>query len=340
MLVLAREYRGLTQSELARVAGVTQGYISKYEHRQLEPSQENVEKLAAALNVPVPFLYRTDQVFGFASTCLHHRKQSSLPIRQLRQVHAMVNVIRLGLNPLVRGVEIATVPKFYRMDIEEYGTDAARIASLVRTQWQLPLGPIPNMVTTLEAAGGFVFRCAFGNRRIDAVSQWPSGTQPLFFINADSPWDRARFTLAHELGHIVMHTLPTVDMEREANDFAQEFLMPAREIASDLDGFNLVRATELKGHWKVSIQALTMRARSLGKLSPDQTSRIFMQLSKLGYRTVEPWPLPPEIPTLVQRVVDVQRTENHNGMDDLAEIANVPDFWSHFMPERALRIVQ
>jgi hypothetical protein len=83
-----------------------------------------------------------------------------------------------------------------------------------------------------------------------------------------------------------------------------------------------------------------MRARSLGKLSPDQTSRIFMQLSKLGYRTVEPWPLPPEIPTLVQRVVDVQRTENHNGMDDLAEIANVPDFWSHFMPERALRIVQ
>lgn len=339
MLVLAREYRGLTQSELARRAGVTQGYISKYEHKQLEPSEDNLNKLATALDVPLLFFYRTDQIVGFASACLHFRKQSSLPIKQLRQVHALVNVIRFGLGPILRDVEVATVPQFYRMDIEEYGADPARIAALVRGQWRLPLGPITNMVTTIEAAGGFVFRCGFGNRRIDAVSQWPQPGQPLFFINADSPWDRARFTLAHELGHVVMHALPTADMEREANDFAQEFLMPAREILPDLVGFNLVRATELKAHWKVSIQALTMRARSLGVLSPDQTSRIFMQLSKLGYRLSEPWPLPVEMPTLVQRVVDVQRNEYRNDLDDLAAIANIPDFRTHFVADRGLRVV-
>jgi Zn-dependent peptidase ImmA (M78 family)/transcriptional regulator with XRE-family HTH domain len=339
MLVLAREYRGLTQSELARRAKVTQGYVSKYEHGQLEPSGENIERIAAALDVPVSFLYRTDQVFGFASACLHHRKQASLPVRELRQVHALVNVIRLGLAPMLRDVEVATVPKFYRLDVEEYGGDPARIAALVRAQWQMPLGPVANVITTLEAAGSFVFRCAFGNRRIDAVSQWPAGSQPLFFVNSDSPWDRARFTLAHELGHVVMHAVPTVDMEREANVFAQEFLMPAQQISGDLEGFNLVRATELKAYWKVSIQALTMRARSLGLLSPDQTSRIFMQLSKLGYRLVEPWPLPPELPTLVQRVVDVQTEENANTLADLAHIANVPDFMTHFTQERSLRLV-
>lgn len=43
---------------------------------------------------------------------------------------------------------------------------------------------------------------------------------PLFFVNVTIPADRVRFSLAHEIGHIVMHQLPTDDMEREADRFA------------------------------------------------------------------------------------------------------------------------
>lgn len=38
-------------------------------------------------------------------------------------------------------------------------------------------------------------------------------------------------TLAHELGHLIMHKTPSAEMEKEAYDFAGAFLMPRRDIA-------------------------------------------------------------------------------------------------------------
>ena len=57
---------------------------------------------------------------------------------------------------------------------------------------------------------------------------------PVVFSNKRSLGDRQRFTLAYELGHLVMHlqTNPsfTRDISHEANEFAAEFLMPEKDI--------------------------------------------------------------------------------------------------------------
>src|SRR5581483_2673581 len=106
MLTLVREYRGLTQSELAARAGLTQGYISKAEHGIFEPPRDTVERIADALGWPVDFFYRTDQVYGFGSTCLYHRKQSSLPVGTLRSVQAAANILRIGISPLLHDIEL------------------------------------------------------------------------------------------------------------------------------------------------------------------------------------------------------------------------------------------
>lgn len=48
----------------------------------------------------------------------------------------------------------------------------------------------------------------------------------MIFLNKQAPADPRRFTLTHELGHAVMRTTDSSDMEDEANRFAAEFLMP------------------------------------------------------------------------------------------------------------------
>jgi Zn-dependent peptidase ImmA (M78 family) len=108
---------------------------------------------------------------------------------------------------------------------------------------------------------------------------------PVFFVHEDVPGDRERWTLAHEIGHVVMHHQPTDgDIEEEANLFGNEFLTPAEEIGPDLLNMTLQKAAELKLYWKVSMQAIIVRAYQCRKITRNQFSYLFRQLSAKGYR--------------------------------------------------------
>ncbi|HZE62326.1 MAG TPA: XRE family transcriptional regulator, partial [Pyrinomonadaceae bacterium] len=211
MLVLARESRGIRQSELEKRLSVTQGKISKLESGLLQVTDDFLDTLADALHYPSEFFYQTDRVYGYGTTCIYHRKRQSLPSLELRRLIASLNVRRIQISRLLRGAEIEAENRFHRMDAEDYSHDAPAIARLLRRSWGLPSGPIENLTTAIEAAGGVVLRCSFGTNKIDAMSQWAPCEPPLFFINSEISADRCRYTLAHEIGHIVMHQIPSPD---------------------------------------------------------------------------------------------------------------------------------
>ncbi|MEU6266222.1 ImmA/IrrE family metallo-endopeptidase [Saccharopolyspora shandongensis] len=110
-----------------------------------------------------------------------------------------------------------------------------------------------------------VFEEDFGTQRVDGLSQW-IGDHPVLLINKACPTDRRRLTMAHELGHIVLHNgLATDDPEREANEFAAEFLMPSHVIKAELRSLTLGKLQDLKQVWGTSMQSLYERAYSLVK---------------------------------------------------------------------------
>jgi Zn-dependent peptidase ImmA (M78 family) len=84
--------------------------------------------------------------------------------------------------------------------------------------------------------------------------------------------DRSRLSLAHELGHIVMHTAPDDDekMESAAHRFAAAFLMPASDIKPYLISPRLSTLRRVKAYWRVSIKALIKRAFDLALITPSQ----------------------------------------------------------------------
>ena len=342
LITLVREYRGLTQGDLAKAAGLSQGYVSKVEHEQLVPSDDALDRMAGVLDWPVSFFFRTDRVYGFGTACMFHRKRASLPVHTLRSVQARVNVLRIGLTPLLREIPDDDTRRMPLMDVDAYPDGPGQIAQLVRATWKMPLGPITNLTATLEEQGGIVYRVDFGTRLLDAVSHWSPDIPPLFFVNTEAPPDRVRYSLAHELGHVVMHSMPTPDMEREADVFASEFLMPAREIKSSLDGLTLARSAQLKAYWKVSMAALIMRARDLEVISRQKASRLFMQMSSLGYRRVEPVGLPTEEPTALKKIMAAHERRGMS-LSDLARGVGLPvsDFEDYVASDRpALRALK
>lgn len=308
MLILARQARGMTQAKLAKNSGVSQSTISKIEHGTRPLSDEDVGKFASALGYPPEFFSRNAKQYGQGTVC-HHRKLQSVPIEKLRQVHACMNVTRMATADLLNGVEINPTYSLPRLEVEDFGSPE-EIARLARQMWQIPLGPIKSMIGVVEGAGCIVVPCDFGTDKIDAISQRPEDTPPFIFVSVTAPGDRLRFNLAHELGHILMHAEPAPEQEAEANAFAAEFLMPAKEIKPQLRKLDLSRLADLKRHWKVSMQALIYRAHTLGLITERQQRSWFMRFNKLGYRKTEPVEIPREQPTLISRVIKFHRDQH------------------------------
>ena len=266
MIILARESRGLTQSCLAKSLCITQGKLSKIEHGVLCVSKELLEELSKELDYPIEFFFQTESIFGAGLSIVHHRKRKSISSKTLAMIHAQMNIRRIHLSKLLQAVNIQK-NRIPHMDVDEYDEDIERIAQEVRANWLIPSGPIKNLTAIIESVGGIVIQCNFKTRKLDAIGHSIPRLPPIIFANIDVPGDRLRFTLAHELGHIIMHSVPRPRMEKEADRFAAEFLMPSRDIRPSLSQLSLSKLANLKIHWKVSMAALLYRAKELNKIS-------------------------------------------------------------------------
>lgn len=343
MITLARESRGMTQTQLATKMRVSQSKVSKLEHGLLTSDENDLAKVTDALNYPPTFFALTDRRQGPGSSCMHHRKQRSLGVTGLRRIHARVDIVRMQLRRLLRGIELDVNDGFARMDVDAFDGDVERIASLVRQSWGLPSGPITNLIDAIEGAGGLVVMCDFGSSKIDALSQLHADLPALLFVNKVKSTDRQRWSLAHEIGHLVLHAVPTPDLEEEADRFAAEFLLPEQEIRLELRRpVTLSSLAELKPRWRVSMQALAKRARDLDVITQRQAKYLFMQMGKLGWRRQngEPIPLPGEEPALVREIIDYHRNQRGYSLAELARTAHVEEgeFEQQYLRRRHLRL--
>lgn len=313
----------MSQLSLANKTGLTQGYLSKIENGLTEPSEDVVEKFRDVLNYPNGFFYQSDHVYGLpVSVHPMYRKKTSVGQRAIEQIHAGINVRLLHLKRLFQSIEFSNNFPLPEFDIDEYDGDIERISGLLRRTWLIPDGPIDNLTYYLEQAGILIIICDFNNIAIDGISLVIPGLPPSIFLNQNQPGDRMRLTLAHELGHIVMHRIPVTDMESQAYDFASSFLMPRKDILKSFRGkITLPRLAALKPVWKISIQALLMRAKSVESITYNQSRYLWMQINKYKIKFREPPELdiPKEEPSILHDVFKTHLNELGYSLEEIAQ---------------------
>ncbi len=111
-------------------------------------------------------------------------------------------------------------------------------------------------------------------------------------------------------------------MEAEAFTFAAEFLMPEHDIRHELDRLTLDRLIALKLRWRVSMQALLMRAQHLGTITLRQARYLWMMIGKAGWRTREPIEadVETEKPTLLTEILDLYRNSFGYSANQIADL--------------------
>lgn len=302
VLTTARRASGKTQGELAEAVGITQAALSRYENGLREPDSDTLASLANELGVTTRFVLHAGRVRGAMAVDAHMRRRGTAPATAWKRLEARLNMYRMHISLLSEEVQMRAenrVPTF-----DPTGTRADDAARLVRMQWGMPVGPVRNLVGWIEAAGCIVIEEDFGTTRVDGMSQWVNDI-PVIFLNSVAPTDRKRLTLAHELGHLSLHSNEAVEeMEEQANAFAAEFLMPIEVIRPQLRKLRVDRLFDLKREWSVSMGALVEHAYRAGLLTPAQRTSMWKALSARGWRTREPLStdLVPEVPKLAQEI--------------------------------------
>jgi Zn-dependent peptidase ImmA (M78 family) len=193
------------------------------------------------------------------------------------------------------------------------------------------------LTETLENAGAIIVRYDFGTRKADAVSEWIEPNPPIFFINShpDVTGDRMRFSLAHELAHVVMHQYPVPDMEKQADRFAAEFLMPEKDIAHHLTRLTLPKLALLKQEWRVSMSSLIEHAYHIGNISKSQRSRLIIQLRSDTHSYREPidTDIPVEKPSLLDELIQAHLSELGYTIAQVGSLMNElePEFTAKYL---------
>lgn len=327
MLTLARDSRGLTQADLAEIIDMGQGTLSKYETGVLEVPDDFAEVAGSALNYPASFFFQNGRSYGFPP--FHFRKRKKLSAKALGKIIAEMNIRRMHVQKLSISFRISGNRFIPEIDRDEFRGRTNKVATIddmarsLREAWMLPAGPIDSVVELLEENGGIVIPCDFGTDLLDAMSQRIDGLPVLFFVNVNSPMDRLRHTLCHELAHMVLHTTEIKEddeMECEADEFAGAFLLPFDELRKQLRRFDLPHLANMKSYWKISMASIATNAHRHKLITAYQFKRFWMDMSKLGYRKREPNEPPREQPRMLRQMIEFHRNTLDYTEDDLANL--------------------
>jgi Zn-dependent peptidase ImmA (M78 family)/DNA-binding XRE family transcriptional regulator len=326
-ILQARKAAGLSMRALAEKAQISAMAISKYESNKSTPSSGVLLALANALGVRVEYFFRVSKV---QLKEVEYRKHSKLPKKTLDQIKGDVieqleRFLELREFLPVSSVEAFQLPEQLPF-IESYD-DVEKAATIVRHAWGLGDNPIPDLIDTLEEKGIMVFQSnALHGDKFDGLAAQVDGT-PVVVVGQGWPGDRQRFTLVHELGHLVIKDRLAQDLDEEAaaNRFAGAFLVPALEVIKELgvrrSRLEPVELCVLKSAYGLSMQGWLHRAVDLGVLSKAAYATMCKLFAMRGWRKQEPGePYPAEKPKLFIQLVFHAYAEELIGESKAAEL--------------------
>ena len=302
----ARELCGLTQGQLAALVGVNQSAIAHIEGGRNIPSSDVLTSIATQTGFR-PSFFEREPVDGFSLGSLVLRGRAVLTAREQARAYQYAKIMFEQVRIMA---EHLNIPPVRLPSVTESPMTAARVT---RVAFGLsPDAPIRNLVHSIEKHGILVFALPIALEKLDAFSTWAEvgGERPIIAVSSGKPGDRLRFSIAHELGHLVMHQAirgRMVVAERQADKFAAEFLLPEKAIEQEIaPPVTLTSIARLKPRWGVSMQALIRRSHELGIITERQYRYLFEQLSCRGWRTNEPGNLdvPVEKPQVIVKMIE------------------------------------
>lgn len=272
--------------------------IGKYERGEMLPRSDVLLRLGKVLDVSIGYLL-SEQVEALGD--VEFRKLSHTTAQERARVSAEV------IDRLERHLNIEEIlelddgawnePRFGNRFLGEE-SEAEIVVEDLRKEWRLGIDPIPNMTSLLEDLGikVFVIELPRGVSGLACSPHWARKNKkiPVVVVNREVTLERRRFTLAHELAHLVIDKGSPVDHEKAANMFAGAFLAPRahlrKEIGETRKSVGCRELIHLARMYRISAAALLVRLKQVGIIDESTLAYAFRTFAR-GWRSREPKPV-------------------------------------------------
>lgn len=335
--------RGYSLDKLAAQMGgvVTKAALSKYELGKSKPTSTVAIRLASALGVKTVELFTEPQ---HSVEFLAYRRRAAMGITDRNQLESLATIElqqRVRLQERLEGtVSNGLQINKYRVSSLQEVEDAT---VTLRREWDIGLDPIPNVTDTLEARRVHVLSLEV-SEKFDGISAVVKNQKQKVIAagivcRSGLRGERQRMNLAHELGHLVLTPQKSLSEEDVATCFAGAFLVPSsvmyKELGNHRHSLPIEELAILKQRFGVSMQAIVMRAARLGIVSETFKANWFRQISRLGWRKDEPFPLPIEEPQRWKQLITRGLAEQVVTKEEASRYLNTTEIESVMSPHSA-----
>jgi len=285
---------------------ITKAGLSKYERNGSTLPPTFLLKVAQALGVTSDYFLHESEV---RIEWLAFRKHPQLPISRQEHIKAYAAKVAEGQVWLQQTLYPNDQPVMLTPRPIETAEEAERAATDLRILWGLGEAPIESVTQAAELHGAVVVDWKLDEGTLDGISGWVNDIVPLAVVNTSTAPDRRRYTLSHELGHMVMHTdAQDSDEERLAHRFAAAFLVPEamarRELGERRRHLSLDELAILKRKYGLSMNGWVHRAYDLGIIDEGHHNMLCRSFVEHGWKKKEPvaydgWEEPKRLEQLV-----------------------------------------
>lgn len=285
-LKLARKMAGMSLQDLSDslTNKVSKQALSKYEQGEMNPTPQVLLAIARALQVkPDYFLKKKSLELGKVL----FRKKASLSKRDEDMV---VEKVRDYVERYLELEQIMDVQYEFQNPLKDFPIqikeNIVNAAETLRNAWSLGDDPIPNLVEMLELKGIKVILLNEADI-IDGLAVFTASGIPVVVVNTlNKPIERIRFTIIHELAHLLLKLDAVADNEKKEEEwchyFASSFLLPTHMLRKLIGGqrtyIHINELIKIKEYYGMSIRAILHRLHTIGIISPNYYKRwmVFM----------------------------------------------------------------
>ncbi len=288
-LKLARKMAGMSLQDLSEALAnkVTKQALSKYEQGEMNPSSNVLLAISKILKLrPDYFIRKRTVAFG---TPLF-RKRAAL---SKKEEEAIVEKVRDYVERYIELEEILNVQAPFVNPLKDFHiaqkSDVEKAAIKLRKDWELGDKPIANIVEMLELKGIKVVLID-DDDGLDGMAVFTSTGIPIVVVNQrDKPIERIRFTIIHELAHLLLN-LSVLGEDHKVEEewchyFSSCFLIPSHMLQKMIgEGkrsyIYINELINIKEYFGISIRAIVHRLKALGIITDTYYQRWVIYMSK------------------------------------------------------------
>ncbi len=292
----ARLMKGFSLQNLADAldSQLSRQALHRYEKGAVIPDSEKINLLSKALNVSPDYFFRSTKV---ELSEVEFRKLSKMPHREASIIKELT---KEKLSRYLELEEILGLANEFDNPLKNVGVVTSyeqvnEAAKQLRQVWSLGNSAIFNVVELLEDKNIKVVKLNV-DEAFDGLQTFVNGNIPVVAYNSNkiNKPDRIRFTLLHELAHLLLEfgDVPERQKETLCHQFAGAMLLPEETLKVELgEHRNKLSSLELgniKKQYGISMQAIVMRAKDCNIINDHYTKQFFFLIKQLNWKVDEP----------------------------------------------------